>query len=283
MIRRELSPAAAGSALLHAGVAAALLISWPWTRDLKVGAVVPVTIVANAPQTDLRAAEQAPVEQTAQTEAPTPDAPAESAPPEPTPTPPAPPVPAPAPKAAPTPPPPPAPAPVPAAKTAPVTPPQKAPPQKAQPKPAEKSLDFDALLASIPKSKSAPTRPSSAQKGASQAETAAQARPNLGSGLSAAQAMTGLADELQRRWNPNCEVEGGRDVIVRVTFALGAGGQLVGEPATEIRGDRNAVAQAAADRAVRAVYAASPFRNLPREFYGQRVAVNFNAREACKL
>lgn len=254
MIRRELSPAAAGSVLLHAGVAAALLISWPWTRDLKVGAVVPVTIVANAPVTDLRAAEQAPVEQTAQTELPVPDAPPESSPPEPTP----------APKAVQT----------PAPKTA---------PAKSQPKPAEKSLDFDALLASIPKAKSAPARPSSAQKGSSQAETAAEARPNLGSGLSAAQAMTGLADELQRRWNPNCEVEGGREVVVRVTFALGAGGQLVGEPAAEIRGARNAVAQAAADRAVRAVYAASPFRNLPREFYGQRVAVNFNAREACKL
>lgn len=262
MIRRELSPAAAGSVLLHAGVAAALLISWPWTRDLKVGAVVPVTIVANAPQTDLRSAEQAPVEQTAQTELPVPDAPLESAPPEPTPAPPT---------------------PAPVAKTAPAKPVEKAAPQKAQAKPAEKGLDFDALLASIPASKSAPAKPSSAPKGASRPETAQQARPNLGSGLSAAQAMTGLADELQRRWNPNCEVEGGREVVIRVTFALGAGGQLVGEPAAEIRGARNAVAQAAADRAVRAVYAASPFRNLPREFYGQRVAVNFNAREACTL
>ena len=29
------------------------------------------------------------------------------------------------------------------------------------------------------------------------------------------------------------------------------------------------------------VYAAAPFRNLPREFYGERISVNFNAREAC--
>ena len=49
----------------------------------------------------------------------------------------------------------------------------------------------------------------------------------------------------------------------------------------EIRSARNAVAVAAANRAVSAVYAAAPFRNLPREFYGERVAVNFNAREAC--
>ncbi len=43
----------------------------------------------------------------------------------------------------------------------------------------------------------------------------------------------------------------------------------------------SAVAQAGADRAVRAVYAAAPFRGLPREFYGNTIAVNFNAREAC--
>jgi outer membrane biosynthesis protein TonB len=282
VIRRELSPAAAGSLLLHAGVAAALLISWPWARDLKVGAVVPVTIVANAPVTDLRAAEQAPVEQSAQTEAPVPDAPVDATPP-PSPPTPAPAPPPPTPKAAPPPKPTPAPTPKPAPpRPAPPQPAPKAPPAKAQPKPAEKSLDFDALLASIPGTKSTP-RPSSAPKGAARPETAQQARPSLGSGLSASAAMSGLADELQRRWNPNCEVEGGRDVVVRVTFQLGAGGQLVGEPAAEIRGQRSAVSQASADRAIRAVYAASPFRNLPREFYGQRVAVNFNAREACKL
>jgi protein TonB len=270
VIRREISPAAAGSVLLHAGVAAAMLISWPWAKDLKVGAVTPVTIVANAPVTDLREAEQAPETQTAQTEAPVPDAPAQSAPPEPTPAPPTP---------RPTPTPLPRPTPAPAPKPAPAKP----SPPKPQPKPAERSLDFDALLASIPAQRNAPARPSSAQRGRSQAETAPQARPNLGAGLAASAAMSGLADELQRRWNPNCEVEGGRDVVVRVTFTLGAGGQVTGEPTSEIRGPRNAVAQAAAERAVRAVYAAAPFRNLPREFYGQRVAVNFNAREACKL
>ncbi len=277
MTSRELSPAALGSILLHAGIAAALLISWPWARDLKVGAVVPVTIVANAPVTDLREAEQAPVEQTAQTEAPVPDAPAQSSPPEPAPAPPAPtPRPTPPAKAAPTPTPTPKPTPRPAEKA-----PAKPTPKTAA-KPADRGLDFDALLASIPASKSAP-RPSSAQKGASRPQTATQARPNLGSGLSAAAATSGLVDELQRRWNPNCEVEGGRDVVVRVTFQIGPGGQLVGEPAPEIRGARSAVSQAAAERAVRAVYGASPFRTLPRDFYGQRLAVNFNAREACKL
>lgn len=262
MIRRDLSPAALGSIALHVGVAVALLISWPWSKDLKVGAVVPVTIVANAPATDLAPAEHAPVEQTAQTEAPVPDAPAEVVPPppQPTPTPPAP-----APKPVPTP--------------APTKAVEKPAPQKPQPKP-EKSLDFDALLASLPKSKSAAPKASSAPKGPTRAATAPEARPNLGSGNAAA-ALSGLTEELQRRWNPNCEVEGGRDVAVRVTFQIGAGGQLVGEPAAQIRGGQPGVAQAAVDRAIRAVYAASPFRNLPREFYGERIAVNFNAREAC--
>ena len=67
MIRRELQPAMAGSLALHLLIAIALMISWNFTRDLKVGAVVPVTLVANAPQTDLREAEQAPVEQAAAT------------------------------------------------------------------------------------------------------------------------------------------------------------------------------------------------------------------------
>ena len=96
-----------------------------------------------------------------------------------------------------------------------------------------------------------------------------------------AAAFSGLTQELQRRWNPNCDVEGGRDVLVRVTFTIGAGGQVVGDVASQIRSAQTPVSQAAAQRAVRAVYAASPFRSLPREFYGERVAVNFNAREAC--
>lgn len=272
--RTNISPAAAGSLLLHLLVVAAMLISWPWARDLKVGNVVPVNIVSNAPSTDLRPAEQAPQEQTAQTEAPVPDAPVQDVTPEPTPDP----VPTPAPptpKAAPTPrPAPPQPAPKPAAKT---PAPQKAAPAQKTAKPSE--LDFDALLASVSKS-SKGGRQSSAEKGANRPETARQARPDLGKGL-AASALAGLADELQRRWNPNCDVEGGRDVQIRTTFTLGISGNVLGDVRSEVRGPATPVAQAAAERATRAVYAAAPFKNLPPELYGQRVGVNFNAREAC--
>jgi outer membrane biosynthesis protein TonB len=158
---------------------------------------------------------------------------------------------------------------------------EKPAPQKPQTPAAkpEKKLDLDALAASLARSTEA--KPSSAAKGPTRPETALQARPAAGTGLSAA-AMNGLADELQRRWNPNCDVEGGRDVVVKVAFQLGAGGNVSGDVSSQIlRGGPGAVTQAAAERAVRAVYAASPFRALPREFYGQRITVNFNAREAC--
>jgi outer membrane biosynthesis protein TonB len=232
---------------MHGALLAALLISWRFSHDLKIGSAVPVNIVANAPETNLREAAQAPQTQSAQTEAPVAEAPPQAAPP---------PVPQPAPSPAP-------------AKT------------PAPPKP-QKSLDFAALDASLAKSaaKPAPIKPSSATRGPARQETALQARPALGTGDSAA-AISGLADELQRRWNPNCDVQGGRDVIIRATFQLGGGGNLVGDVATQVVRGQGGVAEAAAARARSAVFAAAPFRSLPRAFYGERISVNFNAREAC--
>lgn len=254
MRRVEVSPATLGSIALHGAVALALMISWG-SRDLKVGAVVPVTIVSRAPATEIKPAEQGPQVQEAATEAPTPEAPPEPAPPPP---------PTPTPKAE-----------KPPEKTAPA-------PAKPQPKPAEKGLDLDALAASLTRpARNAPQRPSSAARGPTRAETAPVARQTTGTTLASGAALQGLADELQRRWNPNCDVEGGRDVVVKVNFQLGVGGQVVGDVTSQIQGARTPVAQAAADRAARAVYAAAPFRGLPRDLYGERIAVNFNAREAC--
>lgn len=257
--RVEFSPAALGSLTLHVGVAAAFMLSWG-ARDLKVGAVVPVTIVSSAPDIDTRPAEQAPETQSALTETPMAEAPPEPVAPPPQPTPQVP-----TPKAA--------------------RPSETAPakvPAKPAAKPAEKSLDLDALAASLTRpARNAPQRPSSAAKGATRPETAPVARQTVGSGLAAGAAVTGMTEELQRRWNPNCDVEGGRDVMVRVVFQLGVSGQVVGDVASQIQGARTPVAVAGAERAVRAVYAAAPFRGLPREFYGDRIAVNFNAREAC--
>ncbi len=288
----EFSAAMVASALLHAGVIVSALIAWPWSRTLPVGGAVPINIVANAPSTNLAPAIEAAEETPAQTEDPVPDAsPTPAAPePAPTPTPPAPapkPAPQPAPKPVPTPTPAPTPKPAPAPTPTPKPkPPAAKPPEKAAPaaKPAPKSsgLDLDALAASVAKAaKSSGAQRSSAAKGETRPATAREARPDLGSGQAAA-AVAGMTDELQRRWNPNCEVEGGRDVRIRVTFTLSSNGQVLGQPdAGGKERSANPVEKAAAERAIRAVFAAAPFRDLPRQFYGDRIAVNFNAREAC--
>lgn len=255
---RERSPALLGSLALHLGVLLATLVTWPWARELKVGAVVPINIVSNAPATGVSAAVAADEILEAQTPEPVPEAP----PPEPVPPPPA-----------------PAPAPTPAPKVAPPKPTQPAP-KKPTPKTQKPSTDFlDSLAADV--AKISKSQKASGARGPTRAETAREAREKAGEGLSA-NAIAGLADELQRRWNPNCEVEGGRDVRVRVTFTLGPGGRVVGEvKAGGQERSSDAVVKAAAERAIRAVYAAQPFTRLPREFQGSPIAVNFNAREAC--
>jgi outer membrane biosynthesis protein TonB len=256
----ELSPALTASFLLHAAVFAALIVAWRYAPDLKVGSAVPVTIVSSVPDADVRPAEQAPVEQAAATEQPVPDAPPQSAPPQ------AAPAPAPAPQPTPS-------------KRTPALKPAPTPATASKAKP-EKSLDLDALAASLSKA-SRTAKPSSAVKGAARPETAQQARTTAGAGLSAL-AMNGLQAELERRWNPNCEVEGGGDVQILVRFAIGAGGAVAGQVKSQIRGGATAVSQAAAERAVRAVYAASPFRNLPPQSYGQSISVTFDAKKACE-
>ena len=97
----------------------------------------------------------------------------------------------------------------------------------------------------------------------------------------AASALKSLSADLARRWNPNCNVEGGRDVTIEATFRLDGDGRLVG--GVDASGERssNAVVKAAADRAKEAVYGAQPFENLPEQLYGERITVRFNAQSAC--
>jgi outer membrane biosynthesis protein TonB len=270
-----------GSLLLHATIAAALLISWNFSRNLKEGSVVPVTIVSRAPDADLRPAEQAPVEQTAQAEEPVPAAPVQSTPPpapqpKPTPTPPKP-----TPKAEP----PPKPTPTPKVVPTPKPVPAPAPAKPAPPAKPEKSLDLDALSASISKMakpSSAPAKPSSAPKGPARPETALQARATQGSGVSA-MAMNGLVNQLRRHWHPNCEVEGARDVNIKVSFSIGLSGQV--DPgsasANGSENSANPVVKAAAERAVRSVYEVGALKLISPEFYGQRVSATFPGNEAC--
>ena len=264
MTRRELSPALVGSVLLHTTVAVLLLVSWNFSHNLKEGSVVPVTIVSRAPDADLRPAEEAPVEQTAQTEEPTPQAPLQSTPPAPEPKPAPPPKPEPVPKVV---------KPIPAP-----TPVKPAPPAK-----PEKSLDLDALSASVSKmAKAAPPKPSSAAKGPARPETAPVARQTVGTGVSAL-AMSGLVAELRRHWHPNCEVEGARNVNVRVTFTVGAAGQVYpgSANANGSENSANPVVKAAAERAIRSVYEVAALKLITPDFYGQRVTATYPGNEAC--
>ena len=286
---REFPTAWLGSLLLHGALIAAALVSWN-TRDMQGGTVVPVKIITNASQTDLRAAIEAPDEQAAQTEAPVPNAPLETVAPAPTPAPPT-----------------PAPAPTPAAKTPPQktapapTPAPKAPPQKAAPTPAPKapapkaaapkrpaaktedSLDLDALANSLAKLRPSGGSRSSAQKGANRSETARQARPNAGEGM-AASSIPGLQERLEDAWNPNCSVEGGQDVRVRVTFVVGAGGVIdrANPPsAGGLETSANPVVRVAAERAIRAVRQAAPLTMVPSSNYGKPITANFDPSKGC--
>ena len=256
----------AASFALHAGLLIATIISWPWlSKPLHIGSAVPVTIVATAPEANVRPAEQAPVEEMAATPEPQPNTPPEQVAPQ-APTPPTPPQ-----RSIPQPP-------TPAPK--PVTP-QPAP-KKATPQPKKQPmLDLDALAASI-KNKASGKAASGANKGPPHPERAAQARPAVGQASAlAASALSNLSADLARRWNPNCEVEGGANVDIRVAMKLDKSGEVVGS--LEVSGQNSAdpVVKAASDRAVRAIRQAEPFQNLPAELYGERIIVRFNARSAC--
>jgi len=269
MSRRDetgFSPALIGSVAFHGLVAAAILVGWPWKtpKPITLGESVPVTIVTEGP-TNVRPAEEAPVEQTAQTETPTPEA---------TPQPPAP-VPAPKPTPAPTPP----------AKAPPPPTPKPSPtPTPAKPTPAKPKDDFFASLeASLAKTKKSAGKPTAnAPKGPARAETSVSARPAAGAatGLSAA-ALGRLQGEVRDRWNPNCQVEGGSSVNVRVVFEIGPGGRVVGQPQSSGTTSSDPVVKAASDRAIRALFAAAPFAYLPSDLYGQKIALNFDAKQGC--
>ena len=275
-----------GSVLLHVTVAILLLISWNFSKSIKVGAVVPVTIVSQIPA-EPAPAEAGPVEQQAQAPDPKPEPKPEPRP-EPQAAPkPAPPPPKPAPK--PTPAPPPKPTPSPTPKPAKVEPPKPTPakpqPQaQAQPqaKP-QKSLDLDALSASISSlSKSSPAKPSATAKGPTQAATSPTPRQTTGTAISGL-AMSGLVDALNKHWNPNCAIEGARAVKLRVSFDVDGSGQVVPRSADAHGSENspNAVVKAAAERAIRSVYTVGAMHLITRDFYGQHVTANFDGNEAC--
>jgi len=91
-----------------------------------------------------------------------------------------------------------------------------------------------------------------------------------------------MTAELQRLWNPDCEVAGGGNLVITVTYRLGRSGRLLSDPVSSVEGATDPVVKAASDRAKRAVFQAEPFENLPPDLYnGQKITVNFDAKKAC--
>jgi protein TonB len=292
-MRTSRLPAYAISAILHLALFLAAYITWPmWSKPITFSEAVPITIVASAPVADIRPAEKAERVQTA-------------AAPEPEPTPqPAPPAPEPAPQPKPTPPPPPAPTPrpTPRPQPAPKPTPQPKPTPKPTPQPKPQDLDLDKLAAG-PKTKVVKATPksapldlsalaaspkgakSNAPRGPARAETDFLARLAVGHATAlSGDAMSALQSKLNRLWNPNCEVEGGAGVQVRVEMKLSPSGFLVGQPALVSQagsGVDASVVQASAQRALSAVKQGEPYTEIPRDG-PHDIILRFNAKQACQ-
>jgi hypothetical protein len=218
---------------------------------------VPINIVSSAPFTDTRAAIQAPETESGAAPQPTPQAP------------PQPPAAEPAPPAF-------SPAAPPTAKNAKAVTAQAA---KSASTPAQPSFDMNRLQQIIASHQRAGGETaSSAQRGPARPQTAPQARPDAGQGISISDQI-GLQQLLERLWNPNCDVAGGASVRLKVRFLVGLSGDLIGPPnAGGLERASDPVVAAAARRALDAVREAAPYTP---PYYGQTITVNFDAKEAC--
>ena len=237
---------------------------------MRIGSVVPVTLMTSPEAANLPPALASPTPAPAAAETPAPEAP---------PAPPAPveaPVPTPPPTTRTPPQPRPEPHPLAQAKPAPkpAPTPKPAPAKPPPPKAAAPSFDPDAVLASLDKaskaSKAAGARRSSAPRGPNRAETAVVARvaPGAGSAISSS-VLSDLQGDLQRLWNPNCDVPGGADVVIKASFQLGFGGRLVGAPEASGETSSDPVVRAASDRAKRAIYQEERKDGFPRPSQGR--------------
>jgi outer membrane biosynthesis protein TonB len=263
--RWSMAPALLAAAALHLGLLLILTLTQsPGTAGL--GAAVPITLVARGPTTDSRPAEAAPVTQSAQTEAPV------AAPVAPSPPPPAPARPDRAP-------------PTPKAKSPPPTPTPKATPDRKPPRPAPPrqaapdTFSLDALAANIARTtRTSRPRPGFANRGPARAETAPQARVDAGQGVSQSD-IAGLAQLLQRLWNPNCDAGESGTVIVSVRLAIDGEGHVGALSVTGPgAGSSDPVIVTATRRARDAIHQAEPFA---APFRNQTFPVNFDARKAC--
>ena len=247
-------PALVVAAALHLGLFLLIVFS-PTKTPPPIGSSVPINIVSSAPFTDAREAVQAPQTQAAATPKPTPEAKPQpiapvEAPPAFTQTIPQP------------------------AKT------QKPPtPQPAQhaTTPASAAVDFNHMQQIIDKAqRNAGAKVSGAQRGAPKAETAPQARPDAGQGVSQSD-LLGLQQLLGKLWILPCgRPEVGAVPTFKVTFTVTLSGRLLQAPNASGVGS-GGVNDLVVRGALDAVRAAEP---LSQSYYGQTITVNFNPKQA---
>lgn len=268
---RALSPALIASLLLHAGLAALLLVSWPKARPLALPeSAVPVSIISSVEIAAAAPDNPAP-EPVAEDGATAPaETPPDVVPPAPTPPAPVPPPPAPRPTPAPT-----ALRPVPPAPARP-TPPRATPPRPVPPRPAAParppnratpSLDLDAL-AGPPRPRLNPGRAATGQQGAGQAAQATGPQ------------IQAILRQVIPNWQLPCDSPGARELRIRVNLTLSADGRITEGPRLlDQRSDP--IFRATADGALRAIRQTAPF-DVPEGFQGAEFNPTFNVEQACR-
>lgn len=260
MSRREghnMSPALLASLLVHVGLFAFVILAGIWfKKPPQPPGGVPITIVTQGPP-NARQAEQANVEEMSAGEEVLPE-PA----PEPEPVPVAPPLPDPTPK-----------------------PPVKTPPKPTPtPTPAHKpALDLDRLMADVQSVRRPAPRPQAGGGGGTaRRDRTLAVGTSTGPSAGAKGYLLTLQSDLGRRWNPNCLVEGGAGVNVKVSFIVAPNGRLLGDPVSSGgSAPPGSLTRAGSDAAIRAIRMTEPFPNFPPELFGEKVTVNFNANQVC--
>lgn len=249
----NITPALAASVLLHGGAVVLVLIAGIYfKKPPQPPGGVPITIVTEGPP-QARQAEQGDVEEVSAGEEVLPE-------PLPEPVPVAPPLPDPTPKPA-------------------VKPPAKAP----TPAPKRKAdLDFDRLLADVQGARPPSRKPPGGGGGTGKKDRTLAVGTSREPSAGAKGYLLTVGQELGRRWNPNCNVEGGDQVDITLQIILNSDGRLLGEPKV-IKGMRDdPITKAAILRAITAVHQSEPFRGFPAELAGENLNIPFKASEACK-
>ncbi len=98
-------------------------------------------------------------------------------------------------------------------------------------------------------------------------------------------ALNQLGQKLARMWNPNCDVPGSRDVVLKLSVKLSPNGRVISGPTWTNRSN-DPVWEAAYNRAAAAIAKGQQFQlyvDLPPEFYNVDIPFTFDAKKACAV